>query len=329
MNFLSITGRSHLIYLLSQCIMNSYRSCHFDAEKKGYFPQEPDFIAYLVRDLAHYIPIILKNKFNITNCTTKGVFCHQSPKVSFYNSKTKKQNCAELGDLLIVYKETNNNKSKSTALLLQAKCVSSTPHKIGSGEQHQLHLYQYWPPFDYSSPVELRNIPKDGTKNQRNVPQILNSEGSHYLLLDVQRANMIPSYLSYTDTTSIPTNPLTYRFPLALAIGKMLHFDLDSGRKFELIPNYDPSKDYIKGDDWSNMINDLIYIGINKHFNRKLMGFKHTRRDFFCFEYNASGQFSGDDIILSANRDDKRDYIQDDEENAGVSTLMINVNITD
>ena len=165
----------------------------------------------------------------------------------------------------------------------------------------------------------LKKINKQNIKPHRHVDIKQNPEGSVYLLLSKPPSQAI----MYKYATSIPNNSLICKFELATAIGRMLHFDSDSGSDFELIQNYDPCKDYIKDDDWSNMINDIIYIGINKHFNRKLMGFKDKRR-IFCFECNEFGQFSGDDINLSANRDGKRDDMTDEGEFSGISILMIN-----
>ncbi len=325
MAFATDAERDDFIKKLTPSIINSYNSCIVEGNKQGVTPQEPDFIAFLGNDLTKNIQILLKNYSHIVKCETKGVFCHQSPKVKFTNPNPKQKNCAELGDLLIVYTEKQNHTTKSRALLLQAKCVSSTPHIIGSDEQHQLYLYQYWPEFEYSSPKKLiesielfKKNNKQNIKPHRHVDIKQNPEGSVYLLLSKPPSQAI----TYKYATSIPNNLLKCKFELATAIGRMLHFDSDSGSDFELIPNYDPSKDYIQNDDWSNMINDILYIG-NNHFNRRRIGLEDKKR-IFCFECNEFGQFSGDDIILSANRDGKHDDMTDDGEFSGIFTLMIN-----
>ena len=130
----------------------------------------------------------------------------------------------------------------------------------------------------------------------------------------------------------------------------MLHFDSDSGLEFTLNKLNIPNKDWINNipdnnwsnvidfpnDDWSNMINDIILIAKTRLYNRKKIGINNQSRignpnqsRILCFEYNASGKFIGDDINLSANGDSIRNNMQDDEENAGVSTLMINVEINE
>ena len=167
MAFVSDAERDDFIKNLTPLIIKSYDSCINKGNKFSYTPQEPDFIAFLVQDLTKNIQILLKNYSHIVKCETKGVFCHQSPKVKFTNPNPKQKDCAELGDLLIVYTENQNNTTKSRALLLQAKCVSSTPHTIGSDEQHQLYLYQYWPEFEYSSPKNLIESIELFKKNQQ------------------------------------------------------------------------------------------------------------------------------------------------------------------
>lgn len=292
-----------LVPLISQSYSNCLNACPF-----GYTPQEPDFIAFLVRDLTNDIAKLLKKYFPNSACITQGVFCHQSPKVRFNNPNSGQKNCSELGDLLIIYKETiNNTNSKNTAILLQAKNVSMIPHNIGQSEAHQLYLYEKWPQFEYVSPVELKG-------KKRNFPLINNSEGSQYLMYSNNNA------ITHTYTTSLPTNPLKCRFSLASAIGKMINFDNDSGRI------YTPSISYIPNDDWSNTINDLIKIAKIRCFNRRKINFINQSR-IYCLSFMNDNSLN-DEIVLPLENSEEFNE-NNAEDYTGVSTLLIDMDINE
>lgn len=304
--------RDSFIHDLTLNIGQSYNNC-IQACPTGYDPQEPDFIAFLVRDLTNDIPVLIQKFCPFAVCQTQGIFCHQSPKVKFNNPKPNQKNCAELGDLLIVFTETINNQfSKSTALLLQAKCVSSTPHEVGINEQHQLYLYENWPTFTYSSPSELKN-------QSRSIKAIQNSEGSNYLLFSKNQ-----NVITHTYVTSIPNQSLSCRYALASAIGKMFNFESDSGRIFI------PSISFIPGDDWSNMINDIIKIAKIRCFNRNRIGI-HNQSRYFCLGFLNNNPLN-DEISLPIGgyvdsfSDESIEINEDDI--SGISTLLIYIDVT-
>ena len=303
MSFKTIAERDSFIRDLAPLISQSFQNC-ISACPNGYLPQEPDFIAFLVRDLTQDINNLLKKYFSNGSFQTQGIFCHQSPKVKFLNLNTNQNNCAELGDLLIVYTESINNKNpRSSALLLQAKCVSSTPHTIGANEQHQLFLYEKWPTFIYVSPSDL----KGKTRSIKTIPY---SEGSNYLLLSKNGS------INYLYVTSIPNNPLFCRYALASAIGKMINFESDSGRPFI------PSISEISGDDWSNMINDLIKVAKTRLFNRKNINIINGSR-INCLAFMSDNQYNDElKIPVCSYLDDFSD-LKSYEDFSGVSTIII------
>ncbi len=84
------------------------------------------------------------------NLTVKmnGVFCHQSPKVTFTDSQGHLVSC-ELADLLVVVEDYTATALRRWASLAQAKMASSRGGQTLSqpGDLRQLDLFLHWPPF--------------------------------------------------------------------------------------------------------------------------------------------------------------------------------------
>ncbi len=272
-------------------------------------PQEPDFVAFLVRDIVTNTGVLLKKYLPNANSKVYGVFCHQSPKVKFQNPNPNQKDCAELGDLLIVYTETINKRSlRSHALLLQAKCTDKMPHSIGSNEMHQLYLYQNWPHFTYVTPSMLAN-------QSRKVPVAQNYEGANYLLFS-RKTNPNPFNLCYL--VFRPAKTFTFGnnnyHGLASIIGNMLDFSLDFSRDFTL------SSHYIQNDDWSNMINDILRVAVHLRFNRRKVNLNNQSR---IFTFQCINGIQDNTIVNLSPAEPETfnsDFIQD-----GMSTIYIHV----
>jgi hypothetical protein len=79
-----------------------------------------------------------------------GVFCHQSPIVTYQDRKGSGQRC-ELADLLVVIDSRTQFWNGRRAVLIQAKMATSARTvRIKKGQDTaQLELYQDWPLFDF------------------------------------------------------------------------------------------------------------------------------------------------------------------------------------
>ena len=167
----------------------------------------------------------------------------------------------------------------------------------------KLFLYEKWPTFIYVSPSDL----KGKTRSIKTIPY---SEGSNYLLLSKNGS------INYLYVTSIPNNPLFCRYALASAIGKMINFESDSGRPFI------PSISEISGDDWSNMINDLIKVAKTRLFNRKNINIINGSR-INCLAFMSDNQYNDElKIPVCSYLDDFSD-LKSYEDFSGVSTIII------
>ena len=131
-----------------------------EATARGlYHPKEPDYIASLVTKLPNDLIQILNSYIPNRLFKVGGCFIHQKPIVRFTSPQYAHLRRPELGDLLIVYKETKNNENRYNALLLQAKKsndVYYTP--IHHNDQHQYILYTKWPKFEYHRAGRLNGI---------------------------------------------------------------------------------------------------------------------------------------------------------------------------
>lgn len=224
---------------ITRCMNAAFVSCSPKS------PQEPDFVAELVRgmpqdlfkSLSVYAP---RYKFAVS-----GVFCHQKPLADFGIGKSP-----ELGDMLLVYIEENKYAvKKCNALLMQAKKVDRIPYIIHLPEAHQLKLYEDWPTF---------KLARAGLFNGTVIniqPKTLNA-GAQYLLLQSPYKDEKKVCCAYPDKELIPEKKLSNQI-----IDLMKFF---TGRTFTIGAH--------NGDDWSKMILDLISISGVSTFNRRVSG---------------------------------------------------------
>lgn len=227
---------------------------------------EPDFVANVVCNLPPKLKDILKTciphlKFKVCGC-----FIHNTPKMEF--CKRKKFQSAELGDLLLVYKEESKDGDKLyNALLLQAKkndyakTVDKRFCSKVSGNPTQLILYTKWPKFRYTQPASLASQTRDI------YPKTIHN-GAQYLLI-----NPYQPVVEFWCSTA--NNKLCASYSFASQIIRLLEFQ--SGDAFVEKP---PKKD-----GWSTMIWDLLQMTCSASFNQKNQFFKKSRT-------------SGDSILL-------------------------------
>lgn len=268
-------------------------------------PQEPDYIAALATRFTHNLYHILQSVFPGNMFSVSGVFCHQKPIVDIGCGEKP-----ELGDLLLVYIDNDCvGRKMYNALLLQAKISDRYVMKIKGNELHQLELYKRWPEFVYYRAGRFLNGKK------RNIcPKTIN-DGAQYLLIDVN---------PYTNGLDGDTD----KYPMGCAIpDQLLRIDdkftrevinflkFKSGRTFE-----DHSA---ITEDWSQMIWDLLYIACSSCSRRKNVGLDRFPREntyvHLCTEEMR-------EKTLFAKLNDVREDLRYDDENVGVSVILIENN---
>lgn len=224
--------------------------------------QEPDYIASLVTKLPNdliqilgrYIPNI---QFNVGGC-----FIHQKPIVRFTSPQYIGYAKPELGDLLIVYKETKNNADRYNAILLQAKKTNNICNThIRHQDQHQYTLYTEWPKFEYHRAGRLNGI-------SRSISPKTITPGAQYLLIDEQH-NAGHRHYPATFWCAKADNPLEASNCLATTVLQLIEFQ--TGRPFVA-----KSRNI---DHWSQMIWDLLDLSTNSAFNRRRNGFRNCPRN--------------------------------------------------
>lgn len=285
----------HLFHAFHQAIERSI---------KGTPPmQEPDYIAMLINNLPSKLDRILNKYIQTLNFRVGGCFIHQKPLAQFCDP-TLSRKSPEIGDLLIVYKETSRTKtSYYNALLLQAKKTNSIYHTaIQSTDKHQLLLYSQWPKFKYL---------RAGTLNGhiRSIKPKTITPGAQYLLIDEQKI-----YLSSCNSCrNISTFWCAKADNILVAANSLAHqlvdfINFQTGRPF--VPRG-------KGiDHWSQMIWDLLTVSANSHFNRKNANL------------HKSSRFSGDIFnLLTAEKHNNHSFAYHEKQSIseieGISVLAI------
>ncbi|TVK90680.1 hypothetical protein AYI83_21465 [Shewanella algae] len=152
-----------------------HSSTLYDKVKSYQKLDEPAIVSSLFQYSLPEIQRILNFFLNPTGITAQiqGHFCHQRPIVTW--SRASKN--PELGDLFVVHMHYDNNLSVyMNSLLLQAKVSSAKGYttNVGKSDQHQLHLYEKWPKFDYVRPQKV--VGRDVTPKKA-------FDGAQYLLL--------------------------------------------------------------------------------------------------------------------------------------------------
>lgn len=241
-------------------------------------PEEPDIVAHLVHEGTKILQtgweqLLTPGGIQIS---ILGVYCHQTPKVKF-NPMNK--TCCELGDLLLYHVHTDSGGRVSrNSLLLQAKMASHHRHQIQKGEEDQLSLYSYWPEFEYvSHPLKPQT---------REVLPNMAHRGAQYLLLDKRPPWDYPPPIRWTEACPLQL-PFLFYPRLTTASVCMPDSLLQAHTSFErelvdfLVGRSGrgiTNRSHAKRDGWSQVVWDLIQVGLGKTFNRKHSGFETASR---------------------------------------------------
>lgn len=288
-------------------------------KEHGKAPEEPDYVASLVLESTPLFFNALNAIFSPMgiSLSMSAVFCHQTPKVKF---SSPPRSC-ELGDVLFVYVHTPKQGSvRRNALLFQAKMTHQQPHRIaGPGDKLQLSLYTEWPDFEYQLSGNLLN----GKKRQ--VTPKSRHAGAQYLMIDDRPLNDPNSgLLAFPGTYPIGCCMADeYLYPHHDLASELFGlFTFHSGRPFE--DKYTAGL----GNNWSQVVWDLIEAGRIKSFNRKNSGRKNAPRtagdplvlkDGASFNQSTS-HFQGE--MGDPPRYDNHSVSEDNPE-SGVSVILI------
>lgn len=181
-----------------------------------------------------------------------GVFCHQSPMVTYVGAKGHGRRC-ELADLLVVVDSHMPWFDGRTAVLIQAKMAAGygTVSPTGISSLTQLELYQHWPAFDFeqaSYGMKAVNL-KHGTDHDLS--------GTFGVIDRHWRRSGAPRWTQHPAT---PTPSKTKGVP---ELGKFL------ARMCMGVPDFGRDADPTAGTAWSNMIDKLLRVNQAKMFQHK------------------------------------------------------------
>ena len=192
------------------------------------------------------------------NFQVGGCFIHQKPLAKFIKAPYNNLKFPEIGDLLIVYKQTKNKEVMFNALLMQAK-KNNDPWGMTfiPANDHQLTLYTKWPIFKYQRAGLLNG-------QQRSVNPKTCTPGAQYLLIE---ENNLPNYVKFYTAPSSQIIQASRCFAFCLVDFIEFH----TGKPFV-------EKKRGRIDDWSQMIWDLISISANSVFNRGKAGYTNVNR---------------------------------------------------
>jgi hypothetical protein len=258
--------------------------------------EEPNYVAQMVKELPAEIKKALEMVLPGHAIAAGGAFIHQKPLAHFVRIPCPKS--PEIGDLLLVCRETRASGTVYNALILQAKCVKNPlDAAVAKSDEHQFILYSEWPEFEYRRAGIL-----DGQR--RDVLPKTITQGAQYLLID---KNAPEEMLTATVDKSLKGSKLFARL-----LASVLSFDM--GRTFDAYPV----------DGWSRMIVDLLWLTANSVFNRRNAGFFNEKRwngsDAFNFILNSGHQGEVSDYI------DKRVVENDKVKGMGVICIDLGSN---
>ena len=222
---------------------------------------EPDYIAALVTNLPTRLSSILHHHIPGSQFRVGGCFIHQKPLARFCNANPANIKAPEIGDLLVVYKETTTSGNIYNALILQAKKAHDIYNSpVSHGDTHQLRLYTEWPKFKYERAGILNG-------QIRSVNPKTITPGAQYLLINENNRNLHPVppctlWCAKPDKVLVASNSLAHQ---------LIDFiEFQTGKPF-----VSKSRNI---DHWSKMIWDLLDISATAVFNRRRAGFNNFPR---------------------------------------------------
>ncbi|MBU1706153.1 hypothetical protein KKG19_05530 [Patescibacteria group bacterium] len=324
--------KPHLVVSARYSVLVSMLKAWDSCRVRGDEPEEPDIVASLVLNGTKIIENEWRkafNQFGIQIAVT-GIFCHQTPKVSFNGMKGKS---CELGDLLWCHVHTDNNGNVvRNALLYQAKKSADQPYSFRRNDADQLKLYSRWPAFTYVSSGALNG-------QKRHVKPSAPRRGAQYLLIDDRPPESPESGIlgipgTYPIGSCIANNPIIDHSDLGLEFVHSL--ELLSGDPF------DDRKTANQENGWSTVVWDILESSAKKAFRRVRSGYSSEPRTSGsspseidgCFyktspavcSYRNSllddlGDFSFSNMDIPPNR--RREGSWFDEGGGGVSILLL------
>jgi hypothetical protein len=261
-------NRDELVHAFHIATIHGIISTWSRCENLKTTPQEPDFVAGLVVESTPLIYSVLNSILSSRGISVSmlAVFCHQTPQVTFGSYPTAS---CELGDILFAYVHSPRTGSpRRNAILFQAKASAKQPYRIHRGEMNQLRLYVDWPDFMYERSSFL-------TGQKRSITPKAPHSGAQYLLIDDRPPEEPMSGLlgfpgTYPVGCCMPDESLRDHTHLAAELFSLFIFR--TGRPFE------DKQTAAKKQDWSQVVWDLLEIGVKKSFNRKNSGRRRIPR---------------------------------------------------
>lgn len=281
--------------------------------------QEQDYLTAIVTKF----PLMMNNEWG--NVKYGGCYIHKSPQVSF----TKGGRC-EAGDLLVLCRETIDEKVRYNAALFQLKTVDSAYFKPSTDrELLQYKLYTEWPEFTM--------VGKPYSNVVRNIEPKTVSPGAQYMLINDPDDNVRKRW--YADTFLYHPCTFTHSIPEPIMWSRM---DMSFGRFLWDFIHWqngrpiDPDKDK-KEDAWSHYIWDMIkkteqvmIRNVNAGINTKDKIAKQQGR---FFEYLTTREYITcipksytDELEKEGGRGNRRNQEDvNEEDNGAISILFIDI----
>jgi hypothetical protein len=259
------THYNSIISEIQDALVDIFVRTNSVCSKNGKQAQEPDFIALFSIDFTKRLFDILaffykNNCYNVTS-----IFCHQSPYIHMIDTD---ESC-EIGDILFIYKYTNNSntmgKDLYNSLLFQAKMFDDQK-PIKPDNAVQLKLYAKWPRFKYRH---------NESKGIRDIQPKTITDGAQYLLIEKDPSQCRIKEYHYNKQpygwrlaelydqspvwSAIPSETLYQNTMFGTEIINFIKFK--SGRMFDTTKPTD--------DEWSKTIYDILDLTREKVFNRR------------------------------------------------------------
>ena len=259
--------------------------------------EEPDYNAALAIEM----PPLLNSCGAFPDVRFGGCYIHQSPKVTFAGKYEDPSTC-ELGDLLAICHEVVDGDDRYNAALIQWKRLKLGFEIISGKELKQLDLYEHWPKFEMNwCGCEFDIYPKTVTP------------GAQYGLIQEEKPVSLFCTIPMMELAVSDSTPFA-RFLINL-------MKWQTGRPFVLTDYPDAN------DEWSRIINHLIWHTLTKHFNRrniKMEDEPRTPKDLLKMlvkddvkgddraVYPESENDEGDISILYIEKDWKKEWMGDE-----------------
>jgi len=219
-------------------------------ESAKHTPREEDYVATLVTDA---IPFLVKRWGSLLGpkgieLKVSGVFCHGHPQVAFGAPKKR----VELADLLVVHQHATKHRTRTRAVLVQAKTSIDATHRLPAGDP-QLELFSTWPRFEF--------VTGGLTPGLRNLKEV--GKGSRYALVHAEFA--YPEVITWADQCPWAACSAGQLLSAELSFARLLG-DMLFGKDGRVVRIHSPR------DDWSRTIKELLEVTGKKTYRRANIG---------------------------------------------------------